>query len=433
MRRRRLPLALIIIASLIAFVALFAVWANRQLLDTDNWTDTSTRLLEDDDIRGQLSTFLVDELYTNVDVKATIEEALPPRADPLAGPAASALRDPAEQAVDKLLQRPRAQQLWEQLNRRAHARFINVLEGGGDVVSTQNGVLVLDMKSLLAATQERAGIGGRAAAALPEDSAQLTIIKSDQLEFAQDLVEFLKTLAIVLVVLTFGLLTLAVALARGWRREALRACGFGLIAAAAAALVGRSLAGGAVVDSLAQTESVRPAADAAWGIGTSLLVQAAQALLAFGVIIVLAAWLAGPTRAAVSVRAGLAPWLREPAYAYGAMAAIVLLVLAWDPVPATGKVVPVILLIALLAYGVETLRRQAAREHPDASREEALRRLRERLSGLRHRTPDAGDRVGQLERLGRLRDSGVIDQAEFDLEKQRLLRGAAPPPTIPGT
>ena len=109
MRRRRLPLALIIIASLVAFVGLFAVWANRQLLDTDNWTDTSTKLLEDDEIRGQLSTFLVDELYTNVDVKATIEEALPPRADPLAGPAAGALRDPAEQAVDELLQRPRPQ------------------------------------------------------------------------------------------------------------------------------------------------------------------------------------------------------------------------------------------------------------------------------------------------------------------------------------
>ena len=113
-RRRGLPLALITVASVLAFVALFAVWANRQLLDTDNWTDTSTKLLENDEIRGQLSAFLVDQLYANVDVKATIEEALPPRADPLAGPAAGALRQPAEQAVDKLLERPRPQPLWEQ-------------------------------------------------------------------------------------------------------------------------------------------------------------------------------------------------------------------------------------------------------------------------------------------------------------------------------
>ena len=113
-------------------------------------------------------------------------------------------------------------------------------------------------------------------------------------------------------------------------------------------------------------------------------------MLAYGVVIVLAAWLAGPTRAAVSARAGLAPWLREPGYAYGGLAAIILLLLAWDPVPSTGKVLPVILLIAVLVYGMATLRRQTAREHPDASREEALRRLRERLSGVRHRTPDDG-------------------------------------------
>ena len=299
-----------------------------------------------------------------------------------------------------------------------------MLEGGGDVVSTQNGVLVLDMKSLLNATQERVGIGGRAAAALPDDAAQLTIVKSDQLGFAQDLLQLLKTLAIVLVVLTLALFALAIALAKGWRREALRACGFGLIAAAAAALVARSLAGGAVVDALATTEGVRPAADAAWGIGTSLLVEAATAMLAYGVVIVLAAWLAGPTRVAVSVRAALAPWLREPGYAYGGLAAIVLVLIAWGPVPSTRMFLPMVFLIAVLAYGVEVLRRQTAREHPDASREETLRRLRAWLSGLTHRDRDDGDRVEQLERLGRLRDSGVIDQAEFAREKQRLLGGA---------
>ena len=299
------------------------------------------------------------------------------------------------------------------------------------MVSTQNGVLVLDMKSLLNATQQRVGIGGRAAAALPDDAARLTIVKSDQLGFAQDLLQLLKTLAIALVILTLALFALAIGLAKGWRREALRACGFGLIAAAAAALVGRSLAGGAVVDALATTEGVRPAADAAWGIGTSLLVEAATAMLAYGVVIVLAAWLAGPTRVAVSVRAGLAPWLREPGYAYGGLAAIVLVLIAWGPVPSTRMFLPMVFLIAVLAYGVEVLRRQTAREHPEASREETLRRLRAWLSGLTHRDGDDGDRVEQLERLGRLRDSGVIDQAEFDAEKQRLFGGAGPNPIVP--
>ena len=83
--RRRLPIVLIVVASLLTFIAIFAVWANRQLLNNDNWTETSSELIENRVIRDQVALFLVDELYANVDVKATLEEALPPRLDPLAG------------------------------------------------------------------------------------------------------------------------------------------------------------------------------------------------------------------------------------------------------------------------------------------------------------------------------------------------------------
>src|SRR5512134_1655512 len=117
---RRLGLALILVASLLAFLAIFALWANRQLLDTDNWTDTSTQLLEDDEIREQVAIFLVDQLYANVDIDGELRRALPPRAAPLAGPAAGGLREVAQRGADALLERPRAQRLWEEANRRAH-------------------------------------------------------------------------------------------------------------------------------------------------------------------------------------------------------------------------------------------------------------------------------------------------------------------------
>ena len=35
---RKLPSALTVFASVLAFLAIFSLWANRQLLDTDNWT-----------------------------------------------------------------------------------------------------------------------------------------------------------------------------------------------------------------------------------------------------------------------------------------------------------------------------------------------------------------------------------------------------------
>ena len=142
-----------------------------------------------------------------------------------------------------------------------------------------------------------------------------------------------------------------------------------MVFAGAAALVARPLAGDAVVDALATTESVRPAAEAAWSIGTSLLVQAASATLAYGVVIVVAAWLAGPTSWAVATRRGLAPWLREPRFAWGAFGVVVLVLLAWAPTPAFRQAITALMLIALLALGVAALRRQTAREYQDASRD----------------------------------------------------------------
>jgi hypothetical protein len=436
--RRTLPLVLVVIATLLAFLSIFALWANRQLLNTENWTETSSELIENKAIRDQVGIFLVDQLYANVDVEAKLEEALPPRLDPLAGPAAGGLKDLAVRAAKEVLARPRPQALWVEANRRAHMRFLEVVEGDGDVVSTEDGEVTLDLKAMLGQTAERVGVDGPAQERLPPDAAQITIMRSDELGLVQDVVRLLKTLAIVLVVLALALFALAVFVARGWRREALRACGFGFIVAGAAALTVASLVGDSVVDALAKTEAVRPAAEAVWSIATPLLEEAATSAIGYGVVLVLVAWLAGQTRAAIAMRRGMAPFLQERAYAYGALAVIVLLVLNWGPTPATRRVLPALLLIALLAAGLEVLRRQTAREFPEADAGASLRRGGERLAGIwngvkgvgglgaRAQDRHARRRLDELDRLAKMRDAGVLDAAEFQREKQRVLGPPAP-------
>jgi len=431
--RRRIALALIVVATVLGLVAIFAIWANRQLLNTDNWTETSSELLENDAIRTQVADFLVARLYANVDVQGELDRGFrqllrPAAASALSGPAASGLRTFAEQRVDDLLGRPIPQRVWEQANRRAHARLLEIVEGGGDVVSTTGGEVSLDLTALLGRTQSSVGVGGRVAEKLPASAAQIVILRSSQLELAQDLVRFLKAAAIVLLVLSLGLFALGVYLARGWRREALRACGIGFLFAGAAALVARTLAGNAVVDALATTESVRPAAEAAWSIGTSLLVKGATAVLIYGVAILVGAWLAGPTAWAVAARRNLAPYLREPHLAWGAFGLIVLVLVAWAPTPAFRQVILGLVLIGLLALGLEALRRQTAREYPDARREDSFPRVREWARGIGRRAPrvaaSSDTRLDQLERLGRLRDDGLLDADEFQREKTRVLAEA---------
>ena len=449
-RHRGLALALVLVASVLAFPAILGVWVNRQALNTENWTAASSRMLESPAVRNQLAAYLTDQLFANVDVEAQIREALPPRAQPLAGPATGLLRDRVELRARKALSRPATQQRWEDANRAAHRALLRVIDG--DVESVE-----LDVKALLEQTEEQVGIGGRIAGVLPEDAARIEILRADQLDGVQAGGRALKALAIVLVVLSLGLFGVALAVAPGWRRQAVRAYGAGLVGAGAAALVAGALAGDAVVGALARTAATEPAVRDVWEISTTLLDEAAIATIGYGLVMLAGAWLAGPSAWATGLRRPLAPYLREPALAYCAFAALVgIVVLWWSPTPATRNPLTATLLIALLALGFEGLRRRTAAEFPDAERGDTQQRVRQGLGRLGTATraragavsgraselaatragarnpgaepePDDGDiRLERLERLTQLRADGILDDAEFGAEKTRILNGEEP-------
>ena len=363
--RRGAARALIVVASLLAFLALPSIWLDRQLLNTDNWTEASSQLLDDPAIRDQTAGYLTDQLFSNVDVQAEIAAALPPRAQVLAEPAASLLRERVNGLAEQLLTRPRIQELWEGSNRTAHELLLRVLEGGGDIVATQGGVVTLDLKALLEQLEAQTGLGGRVGARLPEDAAQLTILQSDQLDTAQNVAKLLDGLPIVLVALSLLLFGAALLVSPGYRRQAVRGYGIGLVLAGVAALAVGAIAGDAIVDALATTASLEPAVRGVWDVYDTLLQQAAGAAIFYGVVLVAGAWLAGHSSWAVSVRRFLAPYLREPAMAYAAFAVLLLVVIAWwAPTPAMRNPVTAILLAVLLAGGFEGLRRVTAREFP---------------------------------------------------------------------
>jgi hypothetical protein len=127
-RRRALVWSLIVGASVIAVVASLTTWVDRQMLDEDAWREASAELIEDPAVREALSVYLVDELYDNVDVAGDLEQRLPQELRQLAGPVAGALRQPATDAVDRLLDTPRVQQLWINASTLAQQKLVNVLE-----------------------------------------------------------------------------------------------------------------------------------------------------------------------------------------------------------------------------------------------------------------------------------------------------------------
>jgi hypothetical protein len=357
--------ALVVVATVLAFVAIFSLWVNRQALNTDNWTTTSSKLLQNKAIQTQVATFVVNQLYANVDVKAELQKRLPPQLAPLAGPAAGGLHDVAQTAAERALATGQVQDLWRRANRAAHKALLKIINGGSKNISTTGGKVTLNLRSITAQVASEAGIDPAVANKIPANAASLVILRSKQIDAAQKIAKLIRRLAIILTILVFGLYALAVYLARGYRREALRSVGFGFIAAGAVAWIARGLAGTYVVDALAKNESVRPAAQAVWDIGTSLLVQAAVSSLTFGVLLVIAAVLAGPTRYAVRLRRWAAPYLRErPGVTYAAAGAIFLALIAWAPIAAFRKPLGILVFALLMILGTELLRRQTAREFP---------------------------------------------------------------------
>ena len=363
----RIVVALLLIATLLAFAAIFSIWVNRQALNTDNWVNTSDKLLQNQEVRTQLSNYLADELFANVDVQAELEKTFPPRLAPLAGPAAGALHQLAPQVAERALESSQAESLWSSANRAAHEALLKILNDEGTAVSTSGGEVTLDLKSLLSESSGQLGIAGKLASKIPPDAAQLTILKSDQLSTAQDISKLVRHLPIVLTLLALILYGLAIYLAGPRRRRALRSVGFGFVVAGLLALLLRAIAGNTVVDALAGNESVKPAVEAVWSIATGLLVTVAVSALSFGILLVIAAWLAGPTRIATSLRQEAAPYLRERrGTTYAVVGLVFLLLVLWAPVVAFHKPIGLLLLAALMVLGTEVLRRQTAEEFPDA-------------------------------------------------------------------
>jgi len=359
-RRAILVWSLVVAAALLLLVASLTIWVKRQALDTDAWTNVSGQMLEDPQIQSALSTYLVNTLYDNVDVTARLRDALPPERAGLAPLLAGALQQVSQQIASRVLASPRFQALWVEANRRAHENLLAVLEGE-DVrrFQTAEGSVVLDLSPLVERFANRLGISER----LPEDAGKVTILESDQLDTAQTTVKAIKALSVLIGFVVLALYGLAIFLAHGHRRRILRASAASLVVIGLIVLIVRRAGGDWVVGSLVNVDAVRPAADAAWAIGTDLLRNIGFALIAYGLVGVVAAWLAGPTSWAVDIRRRLAPTFREqPAIIFGGVALAYLLLILWGPTPASRQLLTIVVFGVILFFGVEMLRRQTLAE-----------------------------------------------------------------------
>jgi hypothetical protein len=359
------PWVLIVLAAVVGLVSGLNVWVKRQALDTNNWTNSSAQLLENDKVRGAVSVYLVDQLYANTDVSAELQRRLPPQLKGVAAPLASALQPVLVRTANAFLARPRVQELWKEANRRAHKAFIALLDGKKNVLKSTNGNVVLNLQPILERLAERGGFVGKLAQRVPPDAGQLVILKGDQLGTARKGVKVIRFLSYFLVFLVLALFALAVYLARGRRRQGLMGVGVSVFLVGLIVLVVRRFAGNYLVDALTTNPVEKDPVRVVWAIETNLLRNVGINALVYGFFVILAAWIAGPSRPATWVRRVSAPTMRNyPWVVYGVVALVLLIILLTGPTDGQ-RVYPLLVVFALAFVGTEVLRRQTLTEFPE--------------------------------------------------------------------
>ena len=369
--RRVLVAVLVILSVVLAPLGVVAIFVRNLVLDTDTYVETVAPLAHDPDIVQAAADRLTDRLFESVDVEERIEEALPDRAQFLAGTLATALEGVTRDAALRLLESDQFQTFWEKANRRAHSLVQAALTGEGpDSVEIRDGHVVLDMKPLLRQVRERLQDRGVTVFDDVEFDRDLAfeLFDASSIESAQGLVRVLDKAAWYLEILALAFLAVALALS-GNRRRTLIRWGIGLFVAMAVTAMAIALSRNAYLNSVASDDLSRSAAGSAFDILVRFLRNAVRVLAVIGILVALGALLVGDSKIAVRTRAtarrlvtgrseGAPGWLppgfarfiadhKNPLRLLG-LAVVVLLLLSWDrPRPITVLVLVVILVVYL--------------------------------------------------------------------------------------
>jgi hypothetical protein len=296
-------LALVLAAAvLVGVVAIASIWANRQLLDTGSWVSVSNRLLENREVRHRVATFLGEELVADTEAQLAAagqdevaERVMPP------------LRAQSTELAERVMRTRRFRVIWGEANRAGHRALLRVLDEEG---AAGNGAVVVDLTPAL---RQLAGVLGEEglrrelgvsdlATQVEPGAARIKVLEAEELGQAQDVVRVVRHLTVPAVIALILLYALALFLGRDRLARAFLGVGIALAATGALALLARALAGHEIVDRLLTRGADREAAEAAWGIATSKIVDLATVAIGAGVIVVLLVGAVGVARRAAVAR-----------------------------------------------------------------------------------------------------------------------------------
>ena len=384
-RSRRTSIGLAILAALLLPLGLLTLTVRSQLLNTNRYVETMTPLASDPAVKASVVNRITKAIVDGADFQSLATQVLPDKAQILAGPIASGAESLTRTGVTKFVDTKQFRTLWTEANRLGHEGLVKILKGEAptkdDAVATSNGQVVLRMGPLVKAVIKsldarfRLGLADR----IPAEriNFRYVIIDSPDLAKLQGEVRLFNRLSWLIAALAVAAVVGSALVAEdhrvGVRRAALALAGSMFVM-----LLGYEAARAMYLGHLPATVQSPAAAAAVFDIVTRFTHQNMKTLFTIGAVLLLIAWLVGPSGAAQRVRgwwgllvgrvgdshAELGPVPGWVAAHEGALRATVVVaaagtVVLWNR--PTGRVVLVITVVALVAIGLVQLLAAPAR------------------------------------------------------------------------
>jgi hypothetical protein len=306
--RRSLVAILVILSAVVVPIAGLSVWVRNLVLDTGKYVDTVAPLAQNKAITDTVADRLTTRLFKEVNVQQEAKDALPDRAQFLAGPLSTGVETFVRDAAHRVLESDQFATVWREANQRAHDLVVKALTGEGKNVSVKNGKVVLNLTPIVQTVLRQLHDRGvtvfdSVLQDVSKQNLQFELFDAKQLEQARGAVHLLDRGRIALVVLVFVLLGLALLLS-GNRRRTLTRWGIGLVIAMAIVAGLLALGRSIYLDSVSGANLPRDAAAAAFDTIVRYLKNGVRVIALLGLVVALAAFLSGPSRLAVGIRRG---------------------------------------------------------------------------------------------------------------------------------
>jgi hypothetical protein len=302
--KARSLLAILLIASgCIGATSFVAVrWAERNVLDTNGWTALVAQVPRDQEVATALSTNIVEQLFEQYDVQTTVAQALPDKAQFLAGPLTDQIKQKSRDVGSQFIASDQFQGIWVTANRVAQTRLIESARETGAVSNQLNSSeLVLNLQGARQQITDRLGSTGTAVySGTPVTERPIVVNVKSILGSVKNAVKTVDLASALLPPTVLALFLWAIAIAPR-RRTMVLVAGWGIIFTAALQLILIKILRPEIVG-LVQQAQYRGAVGNVWDILTHPYQLIAWRLFFCGFAVIVLAVLCGPSAPAIWVR-----------------------------------------------------------------------------------------------------------------------------------